>query len=244
MPGGLERAVSSFNSSLGAGVTGIDASGLLVVDKDSDDDGGAALESKSRKPKDGSRGGGRAGAMVGMPSHLRPAMINTTQDSTTAQLVNILGAIKSTPSPIDSDRDEGGCNESRRGRALQRIDITNVGREGSPTTRSFERLCAALANDGEDLEPREGDEVPLSLLTSWRYLNDGARKNIIRQLVEKFQRTNTTPRNAMLLHPKFSHDGGIEPGSDCGSSPITSNALNADSLFVSAYHGCCDWQWR
>ena len=200
MPGGLERAVNSFNSSLQiAGVTGIDASGLLVVDNDSDDDGGGSSRiKKSRKPKVGSRGGGRAGAMVGMLSHLRPAMINTTQDSTTAQLVNILGAIKSTPSPIASDRDEGGCNESRRGRALQRIDITNVGREGSPTTRSLSDYVLLWQRWRGLRASRRGRRSALVLVNLLEISQRRRQENIIRQLVEKFQRTNTTPRNAML----------------------------------------------
>lgn len=52
--------------------------------------------------------------------------------------------------------------------------------------------------------PRYYDEeqVPLQILPYFKFLNKAAQKDIMRQLIERFQRTSFTPRNVFLTTPK------------------------------------------
>jgi len=45
--------------------------------------------------------------------------------------------------------------------------------------------------------------VPFECLQFYRFLNDSAKKNIMKQLVSRFQRTSCTPRNITLNTPRY-----------------------------------------
>lgn len=48
------------------------------------------------------------------------------------------------------------------------------------------------------------EEAPLQILPYFKFLNEYAQMSIMRQLIEKFQRTSITPRNyVMLPTPRF-----------------------------------------
>jgi hypothetical protein len=215
---GLERAVNSFNKSLqDAGVTGIDASGLLVVNIDENDDAFQqdkkkkvtkdkqkdARVKRGRKPKDAHAidtsyqddtygyGYGYTQSVMNVPAHLRPPGISIGQDDTTNKIINLLGQIKSTPSPVA----EGG--RVTRGRTRGRLidhslhgrtrapyrSRTNTGthadQEGSPTSRALERVRSIVAN--QDMESLNGldtdlEIAPMFLLPYFRFLNERAQK--------------------------------------------------------------------
>lgn len=214
---GLERAVNSFNKSLqDAGVTGIDASGLLVVNLDENDEA-FSQDKRKRKPIDNRKdnkakkgrksnsraidtsyqydpygyGEGYTQSVMNVPAHLRPPGISIGQDDTTNKIINLLGQIKSTPSPLA----EGAC--VTRGRTRGRLidhslhgrtrapyrSRTNTGthaeQEGSPTSRALEKVRSIVAS--QDMEPLNGTDTdleiaPMYLLPYFRFLNETAQK--------------------------------------------------------------------
>ena len=72
------------------------------------------MKMKKRSPSPEEKAKGGEEGLGGLPEHLRPASIDTDGDSTTQQLVNMLGLIKSTPSPMSSDNDARGARRGRR----------------------------------------------------------------------------------------------------------------------------------
>ena len=82
----------------------------------------------------------------------------------------------------------------------------------SPVSRSLARLqaCVAVAQEfaaaavAANATP---EPVPITLLSHFHFLNEKAQKDLMRQLVERFQRTNATPRGneSILPTPRFEH---------------------------------------
>lgn len=58
------------------------------------------------------------------------------------------------------------------------------------------------------------ENVPLYLLEHFKYLNEVAQRNLLMQLIERFQRTSITPKNANINTPRWGHGGilGLGPG--------------------------------
>jgi hypothetical protein len=77
----------------------------------------------------------------------------------------------------------------------------------SPTSMALDRLRAAMQSSRSVQDSAGGDEyeqVPLQMLPYFKFLNEPAQRSIMKQLIERFQRTSCTPRNnVMLATPRF-----------------------------------------
>jgi len=86
----------------------------------------------------------------------------------------------------------------------------------SPTVKAWYKIMNSLRVDSSqddsvndvDMPTDDLDEqTPLLLVPYYKFLGESAQKSIIRQLIERFQRTSCTPRNAILPTPKFEAGG-------------------------------------
>jgi hypothetical protein len=87
----------------------------------------------------------------------------------------------------------------------------------SPVSRAMMLLNTALHQSPRSQTLAHGSEsenVPLHLLSHFRYLNEAAQRNLLMQLIERFQRTSITPRNANINTPRWGNGGvlGFGPG--------------------------------
>lgn len=79
----------------------------------------------------------------------------------------------------------------------------------SPTSRALTRLREALAAHSAS-SAVDDDIVPLQMLPYFKFLNDSAQRSLMRQLIDRFQRTSCTPRNSvMLATPRYPTWGSL-----------------------------------
>ena len=101
----------------------------------------------------------------------------------------------------DDDEDENHHNDDDGqygDRADKEID------DDSLTSQALRRLFTSLQFAQEDLEGQiavDADVIPLTFLSHFAKFNAQGQTILMRQLIEKFERTNTTPRNALLPTP-------------------------------------------
>jgi hypothetical protein len=83
----------------------------------------------------------------------------------------------------------------------------------SPTSLALNRLRAAMQTAQsvrESAASLEDEQVPLQMLPYFKFLNEPAQRSIMKQLIERFQRTSCTPRNnVMLATPRFNWASGL-----------------------------------
>ena len=165
-----------------------------------------------------SGGGGGGGSAYGT----RPAQkISSRRRGDDSQMANLLGHLKSSPtsqdgrvrrgagrtrsrrdphSAFDEDGDDDGNNDvDEDGMVDGEMDLSEGEVGDAPISQALRRLHNSLQYSGDgDLE-----QVPLTMLPFFAKFNASGQKSLLRQLIEKFQRTNTTPRNVMLPTPSM-----------------------------------------
>jgi hypothetical protein len=95
------------------------------------------------------------------------------------------------------------------------VDFYFGTREGSqsPTSRALRLLYSSLQQKNSSSSTQnsfvltEDEPVPLQILPYFKYLSETSQRSLMRQLIEKFQRTTITPRNASLFTPRFPSAG-------------------------------------
>jgi hypothetical protein len=94
----------------------------------------------------------------------------------------------------------GGGSSPAVARAMQLLN-TSLRQSPKSQTESLRRSCTE-------------ENVPLQLLEHFKYLNEVAQRNLLMQLIERFQRTSITPKNANINTPRWGHGGilGLGPG--------------------------------
>ena len=165
-----------------------------------------------------------------LPNHLRPLPIitNSEYDDDTEKLIDVLKDLKSTPSPLGDPDSQNSRKQSRRqkvvaankaaaaagsGQGNFAMPVGQVGGNGvgSPIGKAIQRVntllsTGSLTGNTPRLEtstgPRSAEEIPIQMLPYFRHLNDNAQRSIMRQLIEIFQRTSSTPRGPLVATPK------------------------------------------
>jgi len=164
-----------------------------------------------------------------LPNHLRPLPIITNQDydDDTEKLIDVLKDLKSTPSPLGDPDTRNTRKLSRRqkviaankagasgnGKGNFAMPVGQVGSNvvASPIGKAVHRINTLLSTGSltgntprlGNPTPKNGDDIlPIQMLPYFRHLNENAQRNIMRQLIEIFQRTSSTPRGQLIATPK------------------------------------------
>lgn len=150
-----------------------------------------------------------------IPAHLRPAIINTDvrNGDSSLLLIDMLNNLKSTPSPLHELVIKQ--KKGKKGKKDQ-IQVNNlwptIGTDiNSSVARAHQMIQESLkyakgkkkAKKSKEKVIHEGNQfVPFSLLSEYLSLGEATQLQVVQQLIERFQRTSCTPRNAMLPTPR------------------------------------------
>jgi hypothetical protein len=189
----------------------------------------------SKKSRGGGAGAAAGASASGTRSSSRPTHSRSGRRyGDDSAMADMLGSLKSSPTGLSYSSSRGrkrGRGRGRRGyddddeedevddeeedenhnddddqygdRADKEID------DDSLTSQALRRLFTSLQFAQEDLEGQNAGDVeviPLAFLSHFSKFNAQGQSILMRQLIEKFERTNTTPRNALLPTPGVRFD--------------------------------------
>ena len=147
---------------------------------------------------------------------------------------------------VDPDFQEptrGGAsgNKGKKKQRFANLTVNNDNACNSPTSKALYALQNALDQEKSSSSSSssaplsvvtEFSKVPLTLLPYFMHLNENAKKNLLQQLIQRFQSSSITPRNANINTPRWNHGGvlglGVGIGINGPETPRFDEPINPD----------------
>lgn len=235
--------------------------------------GTSSKSCRGKGGRGGVRGGRAVGAALSASNNSRSQSRTIRKRGDENHVISMLGHLKSVPG--ENNRGHGRnsiglSGRGRRGRGSRSMyeddedvdedehydDLDENGDFGqlgdqdlddeTPTSQALKRLYTSLQYqiDSDDV-PCEGDQIPLSILPHFNKLNESGQKSLMRQLIERVQRTNTTPRNIVLTNSRGNSE--VEPISTdpdfmAMGMGVLQGSLGLDSPRFAALGDAQDWE--
>ena len=152
---------------------------------------------------------------------------------------------KVDPDFQEPTRGTSGGNKSKKKQRFSNLIVDDGGASygcTSPTSKALNALQVALDQQKSSSSSSSSTtssssssadfKVPLMLLPHFKHLNEAAQKNLLQQLIQRFQASSITPRNANINTPRWNHGGvlglGVGIGINGPETPRFDEPINPD----------------